>query len=121
VQIDPRVASVALSHLLENAAHYSPPDGPVVVDARASNEGLEVVVTDNGPGLDAAEIDHVFERFYRGRTARERAPGTGMGLAISRGLLAAVDGRVWAENSPRAGARFTIVIPAPTRPVHVRT
>jgi two-component system, OmpR family, sensor histidine kinase KdpD len=117
IEIDPRVASVALSHLLDNAARYSPLDRPVVVQADITEDGLRVVVTDQGPGLDAGEIQHLFERFYRGRTARQLAPGTGMGLAITRGLLGAIEGRVWAENAPGLGARFTIVLPAARRPV----
>ena len=115
VETDPRVASVALSHLLENAAQYSPADREIIVEARAQPEGLRVVVTDQGAGLDPGELDHLFERFYRGRKARELAPGTGMGLAITRGLLVSVGGRVWAENAPGAGARFTVVIPGRTR------
>jgi signal transduction histidine kinase len=111
------VASVALSHLLENAAQYSPAGRPVVIDASVTTEGLCVVVTDHGPGLHAAELGHLFERFYRGRAARQLAPGTGMGLAITRGLLAAVNGRVWAENAPDAGARFTMIVPGPKRAV----
>ena len=115
VQIDPRLASGALSHLLENAAQYSPRDAQVLVVARAEGDGLHVSVTDHGPGLDPGELDHLFERFYRGRTARQLAPGTGMGLAITRGLLAAAGGRVWAENVPGAGARFSMMVPGPVR------
>lgn len=117
VEIDPRVASVALSHLLENAARYSSTNRAIAVQARADADGLHVAVTDRGPGLDPGELDHLFERFYRGHAARQLAPGTGMGLAITRGLLAAVGGRVWAENVPGGGARFTIVVPGPQRPV----
>jgi signal transduction histidine kinase len=77
-------------------------------------------VTDQGAGLDPGELDHLFERFYRGRKSRQLAPGTGMGLAITRGLLASLSGRVWAENVPTGGARFTIAVPARTRPVAAR-
>jgi two-component system, OmpR family, sensor histidine kinase KdpD len=115
IEIDPRLASSALSHLLENAAQYSPRDREILVVADAMQDGLRVSVTDFGPGLDPAELDHLFERFYRGRTARQLSPGTGMGLAITRGLLAAAEGRVWAENVPGAGAKFTIVIPGRMR------
>jgi len=119
VDIDPRLASVALSHLLENAAKYSPPDRSIVVHARVEHEGLHVSVTDHGPGLDPGELDHLFERFYRGRAARQASFGTGMGLSITRGLLAAAGGRVWAENVPEAGAKFTIAVPGAVRPVTV--
>ena len=101
VEIDPRLASVALSHLLENAALYSAADrGDRRPWPASSADGLHVAVTDHGPGLDPGELDHLFERFYRGRTARQTSFGTGMGLSITRGLLAAAGGRVWAENVP---------------------
>ena len=119
IEIDPRVASVALSHLVENAAQYSPPDAEIAVDARVQRDGLHVAVTDHGPGLDPGELDHLFERFYRGHSARQRSPGTGMGLAITRGLLTAAGGQVWGENVAGAGARFTMIVPGRTRTVAV--
>ena len=64
-------------------------DQEIARQARVNGEGLAVAVTDHGPGLDPAELDHLFERFYRGRTARQTSFGTGMGLSITRGLLAA--------------------------------
>jgi len=119
VEIDPRLASVALSHLLENAAQYSPLNREILVQARVERDGLHVSVTDHGPGLDPGELDHLFERFYRGRAARQSTFGTGMGLSITRGLLAAAGGRVWAENVPGAGARFSMFVPGAVRPVAV--
>ena len=119
VQIDPRLASVALSHLLENAAKYSPADCEIVIEAHVDADGLRVAVTDHGPGLDPGELEHLFERFYRGNAARLASSGTGMGLSITRGLLAAAGGRVWAENVRGAGARFSMVVPGPVRPVSV--
>jgi len=115
VEIDPRLVSVALSHILENAAQYSPPGREILVDARIEGAGLQIAVTDQGPGLDPGELDHLFERFYRGHSAREAAFGTGMGLSITRGLLAAAGGRVWAENVPGAGAKFSISVPGRVR------
>lgn len=115
VEVDPRLASAALSHLIENAAQYSPADCEVVVEAQTSMDGLHAVVTDQGPGLDPGELDHLFERFYRGRSAAHTTTGTGMGLAITRGLLAAAGGRVWAENAPGGGARFSMTVPGRVR------
>ncbi len=115
VHIDARVSAVALSHLIENAARYSSPDRLIQVDASVRSDGLEMAVTDHGPGLDRAELDRVFERFYRGRHGQRTAPGTGMGLAIARGLLKAIGGTVRAENAPGAGARFSITVPGETR------
>jgi signal transduction histidine kinase len=72
-------------------------------------------VVDGGPGLDPGELEHLFDRFYRGRAARAATFGTGMGLSITRGLLSAAGGRIWAENMPGGGARFSLVVPAAIR------
>ena len=107
VNVDARLAAVALSHLLENAARYSPADRDIVVDARSGADGVTVSVTDRGPGLDPGEIDHLFERFYRGRHAQQTAPGTGMGLAIASGLLKAIGGQgLGREHAGRRRAVF---------------
>ena len=115
VEIDPRLTSVALAHVIENAAHYSPVDQPIVVRAQVAEDGLRISVTDQGPGLDPGELEHLFERFYRGRTARQATFGTGMGLSITRGLLSAAGGRIWAENAPGAGAMFSLAVPGSVR------
>jgi two-component system sensor histidine kinase KdpD len=112
VRLDPRLTATAVAHLLENAAQYAPPGSAITVTTRLTDEGLEIEVRDRGPGLTAADLPHIFERFYRGTAARTRASGTGMGLWIARGLLAAEQGRVWAENCPDGGAQFTIAVPA---------
>ena len=90
-------------------------DGAIEVRAWTDGEGLRIEVRDAGPGLEAAELERLFEPFYRGEHLRQRVPGTGMGLAITRGLIAADGGRVWAENVAPNGASFNIAIPARTR------
>jgi two-component system sensor histidine kinase KdpD len=112
VQIDPRLTATALAHLLENAAQYAPSGSTVDVHTRITDEGLVIQVRDHGPGIAPADLPHLFERFYRGDAAKARASGTGMGLWIARGLLAAEQGRVWAENCPDGGVQFTIAVPA---------
>jgi two-component system sensor histidine kinase KdpD len=115
VRLDPRLTANALAHLLENAAHYAPPGSRIVVVAgRAPEGGLVVEVRDEGPGIGSADLPHLFERFYRGAAAATHASGTGMGLSIARGLVAAQAGRLWAENGPDGGARFTIMVPGAT-------
>jgi two-component system sensor histidine kinase KdpD len=116
VELDPRSISSAIAHLLENAAHYAP-DGAIEVRASAGGDGLRVEVRDHGPGLQVTELERLFEPFYRGESVRQRVPGTGMGLAITRGLLAAQGGRVWGENAPGGGARFSIAVPGRARAV----
>jgi len=117
VEADPRLTSSALAHLLENAAAYSPAGTPIEVRGWADDAGLRLSVRDHGAGLAPEEIEHLFEPFYRGTRARHTAAGTGMGLAITRGLLAVEGGRVWGENAPAGGAEFSIVVPAKVRPM----
>jgi two-component system sensor histidine kinase KdpD len=116
VRLDPRLTASALAHLLENAAQYSPPGSAIDLEAAVSPEGLAIKVRDRGPGIAPADLPHVFDRFYRGTEASRRASGTGMGLSIARGMLAAERGRIWAENRPDGGAEFTIVVPADSKP-----
>jgi two-component system sensor histidine kinase KdpD len=112
VRLDPRLTAAALSHLLENAAQYAPAGSTIDVRAIVADDGLTLVVRDRGPGISPAELPHVFERFYRGTDAKRRRSGTGMGLAIARGVLAVERGRISADNCADGGAQFTIVVPA---------
>jgi two-component system, OmpR family, sensor histidine kinase KdpD len=117
VEVDPRLSASALSHLVENAARYSPVESAIGVRGWADKAGLRLEVRDAGPGLEPGEIERLFEPFYRGRTTRHSVAGTGMGLAITRGLLAAQGGRVWGENALPRGALFSIAVPGKVRPM----
>ena len=114
VYLDPRLTSAALAHLLENAAAYSAPGTVITVTAGTTSAGLRVSVRDRGPGLTQTDLPQLFDRFFRG-SAAAGVPGTGMGLAIARGLLAAEGGQIWAENHPEGGAVFWMTVPAPIR------
>ena len=114
VHVDPRLTSSALAHVLENAARYSPGAAAIAVRGWTEADGVHFMVRDSGPGLDPADLEHLFEPFYRGVKTRH-ATGTGLGLAITRGLLAAEHGRVWCESLPSGGAQFSIVVPSPVR------
>jgi two-component system sensor histidine kinase KdpD len=115
VRLDPRVTATAIAHVLENAAQYSPEGSPIQISSRVAGNEFIVHVRDRGPGIALADLPHLFDRFYRGVAARNRTSGTGMGLWIARGLLAAEHGRVWADNHPNGGAEFTIVVPVAAR------
>lgn len=87
----------ALGNVVDNAMRYSPPGSPIAIVARADGDGLEVEVWDEGGGVPEADLDRIFEKFYRApRTARTR--GTGLGLAIVRGLVDAMGGTAQAAN-----------------------
>jgi two-component system sensor histidine kinase KdpD len=115
VRLDPRLTSAALAHLLENAAKYSPEGRAIDVRAAVADRALSLTVRDRGPGIAAPDLPRLFDRFYRGAQAKG-VSGTGMGLSIVRGLLAVEQGRVWAENCPEGGARFTMTVPAESKP-----
>jgi two-component system sensor histidine kinase KdpD len=112
VRLDPRLTAAALSHLLENAAKYSPPGTAIDVLASVDAGALTVAVRDRGPGIPAGDLPHIFERFYRGANVKDRRSGTGMGLAIAKGLLAVQHGHITAANASDGGVRFTLVVPA---------
>jgi two-component system, OmpR family, sensor histidine kinase KdpD len=115
VRIDPRLTAAALSHVLENAAQYTPDTSPIAVHTAVTNAELVLTVRDDGPGIAQADLPRLFDRFFRGGQSRARVSGTGMGLSIARGLLAAEGGRISAENCAGGGAEFTIVVPAESR------
>jgi two-component system sensor histidine kinase KdpD len=112
VRLDPRLTAAALSHLLENAAKYSPPGTAIDVLASVDAGGLTIAVRDRGPGIPAGDLPHIFERFYRGANVKDRRSGTGMGLAIAKGLLAVQHGHIAAANESDGGVRFSLVVPA---------
>jgi two-component system sensor histidine kinase MprB len=95
----------AVGNLLDNAAKWSPPGGTVDVSVRDG----EVVVRDRGPGIDAADLPRVFDRFYRSASARG-LPGSGLGLAIVRQVAEAHGGQVRAANAPDGGASMALVL-----------
>jgi two-component system sensor histidine kinase KdpD len=87
----------------------------VTVTARRDAEGLRVTIDDCGPGIPSGVLPRVFEPFYRSSSDSGSA-GSGIGLAVARGLVAAHGGRIWAENREGGGARFSFVIPSPAPP-----
>lgn len=99
-------------NLLENAAKYSSPGGPITIGGRRRDGEVELWVADRGPGIPPEHLERVFEKFYRVRDgAAQRVPGTGLGLAICRAIVTAHGGAVHAESRPGRGARFVVRLP----------
>ncbi len=100
----------AINNLLDNALKYTPAGGQVVLAARAEADVAILTVTDNGPGVPAAERDAIFRRLYRGDTSRSQR-GLGLGLSLVKAIVEAHGGTVVVDDSPEGGARFTVTIP----------
>ena len=96
---------------------HAPGAGPIELSARAGEGWVEVEVADRGPGLPPGDERRVFEKFYRGPTAR--GPGMGLGLAICRSIALVHDGSLTAENRPGGGAIFRLRLPFLDRPPEI--
>jgi two-component system phosphate regulon sensor histidine kinase PhoR len=102
----------AVRNLVENAVNYSGDGRLIRVRAAAADGRAVLTVSDEGPGIPEADLQRIFERFYRVDKARSReSGGTGLGLSIVKHLVELLGGRVWAANGPQGGAVFTISLP----------
>lgn len=113
VAVDRQRLGQVLTNLLSNALRHTPPGGEVSLAAHQDQDEAVIVVTDTGDGIPAAQLQHVFERFYRGDAARTRdRSGSGIGLTISRAIVDAHGGSIAAaSNGPGHGACFTVRLP----------
>ena len=100
-----RLESV-IRNLLDNALHFAGPAGQVTLRIDRRADAVELRVLDDGPGISAEDLPHVFERFY----TRRRVGGTGLGLALARAIVEAHGGTLAVE--PRTGACFVVRLPA---------
>lgn len=118
VQVDTDRIGQVLTNLLGNALRATPAHGTVTVTVDTAGREAEVRVTDTGVGLSAADLERVFERFYRAPDGLPRSAGSGVGLTIARGLARAHGGDVRADSQgPGRGSTFTLTLPLAERPV----
>lgn len=110
---DERAFKQILLNLLSNAVKFSPEGGSVAVLCRAQSDGTtQVVIDDNGPGIPADKLATLFRPFSQVDNRYDRnSSGTGLGLALVRGLVALHDGKVWVENKPTSGLRAIVEFP----------
>jgi PAS domain S-box-containing protein len=111
-----RIGQVLLN-LLSNAIKYSPRGGQILVQVEDLGSEARVSVQDPGLGIPPDQLPHLFERFYRAQTPSRNVAGLGLGLYISRELVAAHQGRIWAEShGPNTGSTFRFTLPYATPP-----
>jgi two-component system sensor histidine kinase SenX3 len=107
--------ALAVGNLVSNAVTYSSEGSNVVVAARSTDGMVEITVTDQGIGIPAAELERIFERFYRVDPARHRSTGgTGLGLSIVKHVAASHGGEVRVWSAPGQGSSFTLTLPRRT-------
>jgi heavy metal sensor kinase len=109
---DPERLTQLLRNLLENATNHTPPGTAIEVRLRRSDGVAQITVADDGPGIPAEHLPHLWNRFYRGDKARSRASGgSGLGLAIVKYIAEAHGGRVGVTSAAGQGTIFTITLP----------
>ena len=115
VKVDERAVAEVIYNLLENAAKFAPPNTDIKVEAREGENGTVTInVSDQGPGVPAEFRERVFEKFFRAMRDGDSATvnaGTGMGLAIARGIVEAHEGSIWIADQPGPGTNVMIMLP----------
>jgi len=111
-----------ITNLVTNAQSFSTPGSKVRIVCRRLKSSIEILVDDDGPGIEADALERIFERFYTDRPHQGFGQNSGLGLSISKQIVEAHSGKIWAENRigpvtadgevPVLGARFVVRLPA---------
>jgi len=111
-ELDPDRLLQVLGNLLSNALRHAPSASEIELAAESLEAGIQMTVRDNGPGIDPADLPHLFDRFYRTDKSRRRETGgSGLGLAIARAIVELHGGRIWAEADAGQGTVMSIWLP----------
>ncbi len=106
-----RIIQVLLN-LLDNARRHTPTNGSIYIRAITKEQFLVIMVCDTGSGIDAADLPHIFERFYRADRSRTgKTGGSGLGLSIVKAIIKAHGGTIWAESNPGQGTTISFTLP----------
>lgn len=112
IKIDSVIFSQILSNLVSNALQHTPENSKIEINSFVMDNTLNVAVTDDGPGVDPADLSHIFDKFYRGKNA---VPGgTGLGLSIVKGFIANLGGKITAYNINPNGFQVRFSLPVET-------
>ncbi len=111
IQLDSLKILQVLRNLLSNAVKFSPESSTINLNIAVENQVVKVTVRDRGPGIPAAEVESIFDKFVQSSKTTTGAGGTGLGLAICREIITAHGGHIWAECPPNGGALFTFTLP----------
>ncbi len=111
LNVDADLSAQALKQLLDNADRYSPPPSTIEVSARLVEDSIALRVADSGPGVTPDEQSRIFDKFYRGRHSARFPHGTGMGLAIAKGIVEAHGGGISVTGRPEGGTIFSMRLP----------
>src|SRR5256714_3785181 len=117
IELDYMQIDQVLTNLIENAVRYTPKDSPIEVSAHCEGAQVVISVADRGPGIPPADLERVFDKFYRvldGKPNSGHPSGSGLGLAVSKGLVEAHGGRIWAEPLEGGGVVFSVALPLGT-------
>ncbi len=112
--LDPIRFSQVLTNILDNALRYTPEDGRVTISAKKVDNQIEIVIADNGEGVNPEEAAHLFDRFYRADPSRTRdseSGGSGLGLAIAKSIVEMHRGSIRAESEKGKGMKVVILLP----------
>jgi two-component system sensor histidine kinase KdpD len=110
-ECDPEFVQQVVKQLIENALKYSPEVSAVTVSAERKGAKIVIGVADRGPGIDEEERARIFDKFFRGHRHRFETKGTGMGLAIAKGIMEAHGEKIWVESEPEEGSVFYFSLP----------
>jgi two-component system sensor histidine kinase KdpD len=108
---DRKILSTALEQFLDNAFKYSTPGSPIAITAEENLGEIVISVHNEGPAIQPADRERIFERFYRAQESRHRASGTGLGLSIVKKAAEAHGGRVWVVSEEGTGTTFYFALP----------
>jgi two-component system sensor histidine kinase VicK len=112
VRADREKLTQIVMNLIDNAVKFSPQGGRIAVSARRRADTAEIRVADEGIGIARVDQQRIFTKFYRAEDASRHSPqGTGLGLFLARGLLAAMGGRIWVESTEGEGSTFVFELP----------